>query len=183
MKRLWATAAVALVLLAACGGTDRPEGVVERWLISLNQGKAGEPERYAPEALSQRILPNWRDRDPGDLDVIEVGTGRALRHGFGIAKGRSVPAVLVPYRVERSSGVKLDGEAVMGRESGDWRIVAIGSREASLRVPSEGGQHIGNASAATWGIALGISAALVLLVALVMALMPRPVALPTRPRE
>ena len=67
MRRLWPAAAVALVLLAACGGTDRPEGVVERCLI--------------------------------------------------------------------------------------------------------------------WGIALGISAALVLLVALVMALMPRPVALPTRPRE
>ncbi|MGH2556909.1 MAG: hypothetical protein ACRDHO_14500, partial [Actinomycetota bacterium] len=75
MKRALFLLVVAALFLSACGGTDRPEGVVERWLISLNQGRAGEPDKYAPNELSQRILSNWQERDPGDLQVIEVGKG------------------------------------------------------------------------------------------------------------
>ena len=40
MRRLIGLAGVAMILLAACGGTDRPEGAVENWLIALNQGHA-----------------------------------------------------------------------------------------------------------------------------------------------
>jgi hypothetical protein len=180
VRRAFAVSALALLLLSACGGTDRPEGVVERWLVTLNQGKAGEPEKYAPERLSREILPHWESRDPGDLDVIEVGKGRTLSHGFGIAEGQVVSAVLVPYRVKRSSGVSIDGEAVVGRIRGDWRIVATGTRESNLLVPSEGGERIGSAGIGAWGVALGISAALMLLVALVMVLTPKPAPLPVR---
>ena len=60
MRRLFAVSALAAVLLAACGGTDRPEGVVERWLDSLNQGKAGQPYKYAAPDVTQKVLPNWR---------------------------------------------------------------------------------------------------------------------------
>jgi hypothetical protein len=41
--RFWALAFVVLVL-PACASTERPEGLVERWLVSLNQGAAGRPE-------------------------------------------------------------------------------------------------------------------------------------------
>jgi hypothetical protein len=173
VRRLIGLAGIAVVLLAACGGNDRPEGMVERWLVSLNQGKAGRPDTYAPAALNRRILPHWRARDPGALDVIEVGKGRSARdHG------------VVPFRIERTSGVKMEGVVqVFKPRGGDWRVRSISRRSEGLRVPSEGGPRIGNASAATWGAAIGISAALMLLVALFMRLMPSPIPLPTTTRQ
>ena len=171
MRRTLAAAALAAVLLSGCGGTDRPEGAVERWLISLNQGKAGEPEKFAPETLSQQILPHWESRDPGDLDVIEVGKAVKVDN---IAGARAMP-----FRVERASGVKLNGTAVTERRNGDWHVTRLGFGPQSLRVPSEGGDPIAGASGAAWLVALGISAVLMLLVALAMRLTPAPIALPT----
>jgi hypothetical protein len=179
VRRLFPVAAVAVVLLASCGGTDRPEGVVERWLVSLNQGKAGEPDTYAPEHLSQRILPHWETRDPGDLDTIEVGKGRAAQ---GLAPpGVAAPTFIeVPLRVERTTGVKIDGLAVVHRNAdGDWRVQSLTLGRSGLRVPSEGGAAIGGASAVAWLAALGISALLMLLVGFVMRLTPKPAVLPT----
>ena len=169
MKRLLPVAVLAVALLSACGGTNRPEGVVERWLISLNQGKAGRPDTYAAESMSRRILPHWTTRDPGDLDVIEVGTGTSTDHRAS-----------VPFRVERTSGVKIDGLAELRKPQGDWRVVGLSTERRGFRVPSEGGPHIGSASATTWLIAIGISAALMLLVAFVIGLTPKPVTLPSR---
>ena len=179
MKRLLPVASLALLLLAACGGTDRPEGVVERWLISLNQGKAGRPDQYAPERLSQRILPHWQTRDPGDLDVIEVGSGKRYSTAFEKCPSRCPSEWLVPFRVERTSGVKFAGTA-LARRQGDWYVIGLRIGDRSLLVPSNGGQRIGSASSATWGIAIGISAALMLLVAFVIGLTPKPATLPSR---
>ena len=189
MRRLLPLAVVVVALLAACKGTDRPEGVVEQWLISLNQGKAGEPHKYAEARLSNEILPNWQTCDPGSLDVIEVGIHRDVGPG-------GTDVALVPYRLKYVSDLSScrsavrpsaprDGIAELRLDAGGWRIASIESRSADalLRVPSEGGQRIGGASAAAWGLAVGISAALMLLVALVMRLTPKPVALPTRRRE
>jgi len=162
--------------------------VVERWLISLNQGKAGAPQKYAPARVSNQVLPGWQSCDPGGLDVIEVGAHANGTEGF--------PAqVIVPYRLKYASDLHsmcaratnptapLRGTAVVLRVNGGWRIEGVRPPLPGLLVPSQGGQRIGNASAATWGVAVGISAALMLLVALVMALTPKPVALPTRRRE
>ncbi len=174
-------AAVLLALLPACAGTDRPEGVVERWLISLNQGAAGRPGQYAADALSERLLPGWRGRDPGDLTVIEVGKGRLVHRPYGIAKGRSLPRyAVVPYRIARASGVGVDGEAVVGATRGGWRIVAIGSREPSLRVPSEGGPELASATAGEWLAGVGIGLGLALGVVALMTLAPKPEPLPRR---
>jgi len=63
-RRFWALAFVVLVL-PACASTERPEGLVERWLVSLNQGAAGRPEEYAADDLSEQILPSFRTADPG----------------------------------------------------------------------------------------------------------------------
>jgi hypothetical protein len=69
-------AALATLALSACAGQERPEGIVERWLLALNQGAAGEPDRYAPNAASEEILPGWEHLDPGELDVVEVARAR-----------------------------------------------------------------------------------------------------------
>jgi hypothetical protein len=100
VRRWVALGAVALALLTpACGGgTERPEGLVERWLISLNQGAAGRPDRYADDAVSEQVLPGWRNRDPGALDVIQVGTSSPGEGGIA----------QVPFRIET-----LDGEATL----------------------------------------------------------------------
>jgi hypothetical protein len=186
VKRLLALAGLAVVLLSACAHTDRPEGVVERWLISLNQGKAGRPNTYAPARVSNEVLPGWQKCDPGSLDVIEVGV-----HATGTEGHPGV--VLVPYRVEYVSDLTkvcgptaptapVRGSAILARKSGRWRIEGVQYRPARgfLGVPSEGGQRIGSASAATWGVAFGISAALMILVALLMRLTPKPMVLPSR---
>jgi len=152
---------LAAVLLPACASTERPEGVVERWLISLNVGEAGQPERYAPDELSNRILPP--PRDPNDLDVIEVGKGRI-----------EGDTALVPYRVQVVDGPNLDGVARLTRTADGWRVVALLPRDPTLAVPSEGGRHVGGASATLWVISVVLALALCLLSAGLMALFGRP---------
>lgn len=155
--------ALLLALMPACGGTDRPEGVVEAWLNSLNQGSAGRPERYAPDALSQRILPNWQDRDPGDIDLIEVGKGRAFR------SPASFPMYVVPYRVELVDGhvergvTELTGDAEAG-----WHVTLLQPAFSDLKVPSEGGDRVGRASIVWW---FGAFALAIFFVLITMTLM------------
>jgi hypothetical protein len=99
VRRLLLGFAFVALMLPACATADRPEGIVERWLLSLNHGAAGEPERYAPDDLSEQVLPNWDGLEPGELDVIEVSRGAIVSSLF--AGDRYV----VPFRV-----VTIDGE-------------------------------------------------------------------------
>ncbi|HEY3211158.1 MAG TPA: hypothetical protein VGL18_15490 [Actinomycetota bacterium] len=160
MRRALFVLAVTALLLPGCGGADRPEGVVERWLVSLNQGKAGQPEKYAPDALSQKILPNWQRRDPGDLDVIEVGKGRAASKGLAFRGPR--PSFLVPFRVKRLNGRTESGLAGLQRASGGWQILDLLPTSPSIRVPSEGGDRLGRATPAVWLAGVGIAILLTL---------------------
>jgi hypothetical protein len=137
--------------LPACSSTNRPEGVVERWLLSLNQGKAGRPDQYAPRALSDRILPNYPEHDPGDLDVLEVGRGQE--------QGSTAH---VPYKVTRLNGPTLTGLADLELSEGSWRVVSLSPVDPSLEVPSEGGKRIGSPSAWLWLVGLAVAALLVL---------------------
>jgi len=172
MKRALFVLTMAALLLAACGGTDRPEGVVERWLVSLNQGKAGEPEKYAPDELSQRILPTWKNREPGELDVIEVGKGRRFA-----PPGRMLPPGerhIVPFRVVRTEGNEITGTVQLVRpHAGPWQVEDLLSTDRELRVPSEGGDRIGHASTGAWLAGAGIAVALILLSVLLMSTVGR----------
>jgi hypothetical protein len=172
MKRALLLLTVATLVLPACGGTDRPEGVVERWLISLNQGKAGQPEKYAPDALSQRILPNWQKRDPGDLDVIEVGAGQRF-----VPPGRASAGeerYVVPFRVKPLDGHEIRGTAELLSIRGEpWNIDELLPAEPGLLVPSEGGRRLGSASTHYWLAGSGIGALLILLSVLLMSTVGR----------
>jgi hypothetical protein len=145
--------AITAALLSGCAGTDRPEGVVERWLIALNQGSAGVPAMFADDALSQRILPSWASKDPGQLDVIEVGRGKS----FQAATTPPRIAALVPYRVVRVDGTTIEGNVVLLKVSGDWRVVTYRGKLPGLAVPSEGGPRIGSASPVLWLAAFGVA--------------------------
>jgi uncharacterized protein YceK len=161
MKRIVFLLALAAFVLGGCGHIDRPEGVVERWLISLNQGTAGEPGTYAPARLSERVLPDWASRNPGDLDLIEVGRGRIYAND----------RYLVPFRVERLDGTELSGVVIgsgIGAE-GTWRVEDLLPPDPTLPVPSEGGRRVGGVSGAVWLAAIGVAAALILVSAVLMS--------------
>jgi hypothetical protein len=190
-RRLAVGAVLLLALLPACGGTDRPEGVVERWLISLNQGVAGRPGRYAPSEISNQILPGWQGCDPGALDLTEVGRGvRVANSGPGPANPGSTEAV--PYRVVFASSIDslcghtvrptglLLGVANLSRSSGEWRLVSVYPQPPGrvFRVPSQGGQRVGGATAGEWLAGIGIGIGLALLVVGLMKLAPKPAPLP-----
>jgi len=189
-----AGAALLVALLPACGGTDRPEGVVGRWLISLNQGAAGRPGRYAPESISQQILPGWSECDPGALDLTEVGRGARASAAASEHITRSWTEK-VPYRVVYASNIDslcghpvpprgvLRGIAYLNHTSGQWRVLVVGPQppgNTGLRVPSQGGQRVGGATLGQWLAGIGVGVALALLVMALMRLAPKPAALPRR---
>jgi hypothetical protein len=160
MKRIVVLVVLATLFLPACGHTDRPECVVERWLISLNQGAAGRSQKYAPDQLSQQILPHWQTRDPGELDVIEVGKGRTYAN----------ESYLVPFRAERIDGSEISRVAIgsPNNTQATWHVEGLLPSDASLPVPSRGGHQVGGAGPAVWLAGVGIA---VLLVLMSMALM------------
>jgi hypothetical protein len=165
----------AALLLPSCAGTDRPEGVVERWLIALNQGSAGRPSQYAPEALSQQILPHWASRDPGDIDTIEVGKAVSVQMSYIDHRlPLNTRAAEVPYRVVlKKGGIKMEGVAEMVSVKSNWQIVGILPPAPLLKLPSEGGPRIGSASLALWLGSLGVALILTLITIGLMATVGR----------
>lgn len=158
MRRLAALALLAaLVLAPACASVDRPEGLVERWLLALNQGAAGRPGRYADPRVSERVLPGWRGRDPGALDVIEVGRGSANGATY-----------LVPVRVVRLDGTAFRGTATVA----GGRVLDVVPRTGPPRFPSEGGPEIGSAGPRAWLAAGATALLLIVAAALTMRLTP-----------
>jgi hypothetical protein len=149
-----ALAALVFLALAGCAShEERPEGIVERWLLALNRGSAGEPGRYAPASVSDAILPDWRDLDPGELDVIEVGSGDRI---MDVCDEGSI----VPFRV-----VPLDGDEVRDAACVDTsRIVRLADlSDLPMRVfPSGGGPPVTEDRASPWLIAVGVGLVILL---------------------
>jgi hypothetical protein len=158
--RRFIVVALATVALAACSSSERPAGIVERWLLALNQGSAGQPERYARSAVSDQVLPGYAHADPGELDVIEVGGSSGARY----ALDGSVAAHHVPFRVVRVDGVTIEGRADVAPGVSGLRVVAfevdMPLMDGSL--PSTGGVALAQASAIAWlaAVAAGVGLAL-----------------------
>ena len=150
MRRAPLIAVVALVaLMSACSSEERPEGITERWLLSLNQGAAGQPERYAPDEVSEQVVPGWHDLDPGFLDVITVEPALFIRG--------AIPGSLVPFHLVTKDGDEIDGTARLQQIGDSLRITQVGPGIA----PTEGGSPFG-AGLPGWPIALGVGALLTL---------------------
>jgi hypothetical protein len=151
-----AFAIAALALCAACtSSTQRPEGVVEEWLLSLNQGAAGDPGRYGgatAEEAATAVLPDWRTADPGSIDRIQVGGD------FSWAKGTGVVPNDVPFRVETTDGQVIEGvvhvapcgdDPATGEVDGqDWCVHGAGL--GGVEISSDWTWSVGSGSAA-WG--------------------------------
>jgi hypothetical protein len=163
MRRLFAATAAVLVLFA-CGGAERPEGIVERWLTSLNQGKAGRPELYASDSLSQQIVPDWEGREPGELDLIEVGRA-------GRASGPD--SWYVPFRVEFVSGQAVQRAVIVSTRRGAPRVVSFTGVVEDHLLPSEGGPTVAGGGFVAWLAAIGVAALLVLGSSAIMSVVRR----------
>ena len=166
MRRFAATIVLAVALLPACAPQERPEGIVERWLVALNQGLAGRPERYASDDLSEEVLPSWDELEPGELDVIEVGS--AVRDGNDLGAN-------VGFRVERLDGTAVERTARVERLDGSprWHIERLGPAGDAPALPSEGGPAIGAANLGWWLGAIGMALMLVLASIALMGLVRR----------
>jgi hypothetical protein len=153
VRRALLVAVVAVVALgaltSACSSEQRPEGITERWLLSLNQGAAGRPDRYAPDEVSQQVVPGWHDLDPGFLDVITVEPALFIRG--------AIPGTLVPFHLVTKDGDEIDGTARLLQSGDSWRISDVGGGTPS----TEGGTPFG-AGLPGWPIALAVGALLAL---------------------
>jgi hypothetical protein len=163
VRRLLALVTITLVL-SGCASAERPEGIVERWLTSLNQGAAGQPERYAPDAVSEQVLPGWQDLDPGEIDVIVVVPGQPGEGGID----------QVPFRIETIDGDEL--RALANVDAG--RVTGIVTSEQTPLPPSlfEDRRPIDAAPSTAWLAAIGLALLFILLAAALMTVVRRRVA-------
>jgi len=151
VRRALLVAVVALVALAsACSSEQRPEGITERWLLSLNQGAAGQPDRYAPDEVSEQVVPGWHELDPGFLDVITVEPQQFIRRaGF--------PGAFVPFHLVTKDGDEIDGTAHLLPTGDSWRIADVEDGAS----PTEGETPFG-AGLPGWPIAVAVGVLLAL---------------------
>lgn len=152
MNRL-AIAVVLLVSLGACASADRPEGTVERWLTSLNQGEAGRPDRYADDAVTAQVAPSWEAEEPGWIDTISVGAATE-----GDTGDRSVTFRIVP----------LEGNPVSGTATVETRTIEDGTSEPVVTAVTVGAVSVpagawhDDAGGSAWLIAAGIGVVIAL---------------------
>lgn len=158
--------ALAAVAAPACPAEERPEGIVERWLLSLNQGAAGHPDRYASAQVSRLVLPGHDEADPETFDRIEVGQGESR------ALNLFVERYAVPFLVERPDGRRLRGTAILRANRDERRVEAVSLGTFDLRLPSEGGPSSEGVTTLAWFGALGAAALLIALTAALMRLVP-----------
>jgi len=141
-------------LIAAFGtGADRPEGAAERWLSDVSdttrKGVLNDArQRVADDgdpAIAQAIIGEHADKDEKTtFTAIEVGHARRSE-----PNSAQVP-ILVSYRAEGAGNY--EATLVLNKIDDRWRVVALLPLDATLRVPSEGGGSVANA---TFGLYAG----------------------------
>jgi hypothetical protein len=102
-----------------------------------------------------------------------VGRGRPVPNATRFVVPRS-PSYLVPYRVERLDGRTFSGVAgliLLAREG--WTVSDLLPPSPSLKVPSEGGERLGGASALVWVLGLAVAALFVLVSVALMSTVGR----------
>jgi hypothetical protein len=163
-----ALGALAIALLTpACAGAERPAGIVERWLLSLNQGAAGRPDRYAPDAVSEQVVPGWRDLEPGELDAVEIGTD------LPTTTCRE-PCTEVAFRMTGLDGTIREGVARVERDpGGEWRVAAV-EMGASGLPPGGQGWATEGAPAVAWLLTIAVAIALAGAAVIIVRLVPTP---------
>jgi len=165
VRRVLLVTLIALMATPGCGDRIRPEGLVERWLLALDQGAAGNAGRYAEAPTSRKILPGYTNAEPGQLDVVEVGDAIRTECSWE-----------VPFRVVRTDERELSGFAIIPTCATapirpildvEFGVVPEGS------FPSEGATSFGSDRALVWVVAIGIGLGLVIVGEALMRLVRR----------
>lgn len=144
MRKWFALLALAAVAASCSTSDQRPEGIVERWIVSMNQGVAGEPWRWADDDATARVSPTWDTNEPGSIDSFSLGSARAEGDGF-----------VVPFTLERTDGRVASGDAVVAWRSLEGEASELVVEQVRLGVPTgETGRWQEAAPAAAWPIAL-----------------------------
>src|SRR5262249_14668044 len=153
-------------LIAAYGtGSDRPEGVAERWLSNVGdtrrdgvKDKARESaEKIGPGSLAASILPT--QGSGGGSPVADPEGGEAA--GDGHRTG-------VPCRLHQELGDSANEHATYGavqltKVGDDWKVTAVLPEQPGLKVPSQGGSP---AAKAPFTLFLGTLAVALLITAI-----------------
>jgi hypothetical protein len=158
-------------LIAAFGsGQDRPEGAAERWLTHVSDttregvgedSKAQVAKDGDPTAAALLIGDNADKDGKSTFTAIEVGQARRLD-----ASRVEVP-VLLSYR---SDAKAFQGTVLLQKQGEDWKVLGVTTLDPTLRVPSEGGNPVANASV---GLYVGAAVAGLLITAGASALVQR----------
>ncbi len=149
-----------LLALTSCAVRERPEGIVERWLLALNQGSAGQPGRYAPESLSQTILPDWRHAEPGHFDVIDVQPAAVRSCSVAVTGDSCEPKgrlASVPFVLETTDGAVSRFEVTLVEHGGTWNAVALEPNELPRTLRDTGWPSTLKLSSWLAAIALGLA--------------------------
>lgn len=141
----------AILFLAGCSAsTERPEGIVERWLTSLNQGSAGEPWRWADDPPTRDVGPTWDGEEPGWIDAISIGSARASGDGW-----------IVPFAIEFLDGTATSGDAVVARRDVQGTPPGLFVAEVHLGTPSgTTGRWSEGVNAGAWPVAAALGGVL-----------------------
>jgi hypothetical protein len=134
-------------LIAAFGsGQDRPEGAAERWLThvgdttrkGVGEDSKKEVAKGGDPLLADFLIGANADKDgKSTFTAIEVGQARRSD-----ASRVEVP-VLLAYRSDAES---FEGVLVLQKQADDWKVIEAKTLDPTLRVPSEGGKPVANAS-------------------------------------
>jgi hypothetical protein len=134
-------------LIAAFGsGQDRPEGAAERWLTHVSdttrkgvgEDSKKEVAKDGDPLLADFLIGANADKDgKSTFTAIEVGQARRTD-----ATRVEVP-VLLAYRSDAES---FEGVLVLQKQADDWKVTEAKTLDPTLRVPSEGGKPVANAS-------------------------------------
>ena len=158
-------------LIAAYGtGTDRPEGVAERWLSNVGDTRRdgvkdkarASAEKVGPVSLAAGILPTEGSGGDSAFADLEVGKASGSAH-----------LKLVPFRLHQELGSKANKHATYGvvqleKVGKDWKVTAVAPPQPGLKVPSDGGSP---ASKAPWTLFVGTLAVAVLITAIAAGLL------------
>jgi hypothetical protein len=164
MKRwLLAGAVIAAIATGCSGGAEHPEGIVERWIVSMNQGRAGAPSRWAEDRATATVSPTWHTDDPGSIDAFSIGIAEAEDDAF-----------VVPFTLERLDGTVTSGDVVVARRGPGDAPGGLEVKEVRLGAPSgPTGHWMESTTPGAWLLAIAVAVILTIFTVALVRLVER----------
>jgi hypothetical protein len=140
------------IIAAFSSVDDRPEGVAERWLTAVgdltrdgvHDDAVGRVQAHGDAILGERLVARVKATGKTAFTALEVGKAR-----------RSGDTALVPAQIVERGDDQPQRQVVVLQRSGDsWRVTDVRPADASLKVPSDGGDVASKAPVSVYVVAL-----------------------------